>query len=475
MQFVDREGDLQHLEDLVKTPGPVLYRLIGRRRIGKTALLDQVLRNHQGVYLFAPEGDESRVLSELRRQAAQESHEEVIPPEGWEGLYRFLERFEGRPVVIDEFQHVIESSRIAVSLLQDAWDRRLQKGDHKLFLCGSSIGMMRRLTESKAGPLYGRLTHDRRLGPFRFNDVMLLYPRLRADQVLERYAVFGGTPAYHRHCVAPPGGKTPSLEDAIRRSFLDTTAPFREEPMELLRYELKKPGRYQGILESIGKGYGTLSEIAERLSLKSTDITRYMEYLRDDLGLITVQRRMPHWRKNSRYVFSDPFFAFYYSFVSPQTRQLERGHTDLAWKDIEREVPSHIAKIAETLLVELFDTYNGSRLQGIPIRFKEAGPWWGPYPGDRSRVEEIDLVAVGPTTTYVAEIKWRKKPIGASIWSRLEEKIQLMQPPRDKPIQRIVVSKKGFTPTCEQGAPEGSLLLTGDTFLRLLLSGHDAE
>lgn len=466
MEFVNRSRELQELDALVQRDTAVLYRLTGRRRIGKTVLLREVIDAHDGVYLFVPEGDEGRILAEIRRQAAEATGEDVIPPEGWTGLFRFLERFEGRPVIFDEFQHIIERSSTAVSLLQEAWDTRLSEGGHKWVLCGSSIGMMRRLTSGKTGALFGRLTKDRRLGPFGFREVALLYPELDAEDILTRYAVFGGTPHYHTHSVGE------DLPTAVHESFLDPAAPFKEEPFELLRYELKKPARYHGILEAIGNGHRELEEIKDYLSLERVgDITRYMGYLRDELGLITSDDPVPSARRAQRYRFNDPFFTFYYATISKHLPMLELGGQELLWRKIDRRIPALEGPVAEQVAHEMMIRYNGRTLKEAPIAFQQLGRWWGPVPGDRSEVVEVDLVALADDRAIVGEVKWRNRPVGASVWTDLNEAIELMELPNGVETIPMVVSKSGFTDNCLEKAPRQALMLDGDDMLDAVLRG----
>lgn len=464
MEFVNRSRELQELESLVQRDTAVLYRLTGRRRIGKTVLLRELIDEHDGVYLFVPEGDEGRILAELRRQAAEATGEDVIPPEGWTGLFKFLERFEGRPVVFDEFQHVIERSSTAISLVQETWDTRLSDGAHKWILCGSSIGMMRRLTSGKTGALFGRLTKDRRLGPFDFKEVALLYPDLDAEEILTRYAVFGGTPHYHTHSVGQ------DLRTAVHESFLDPAAPFKEEPFELLRYELKKPARYHGILEAIGNGNRELEEIKDYLSLERVgDITRYMGYLRDELGLLTSDEPLPTARRAQRYRFKDPFFTFYYATISKNLPMLELGGQKLLWRKIDRQIPALEGRVAEQIVHQMLIRYNGEKLDDTPIAFEELGRWWGPIPGDRSNVVEVDVVAIGPAHAIVGEVKWRNRPVGAPVWTDLNTAIELMDLPSRVDIVPLVVSKTGFTDHCLQKAPDNALTMDADELLDAVL------
>src|SRR3990172_11060230 len=106
MRFVNRTQELQEMGQALGEGRPMLYRLYGRRRIGKTALLVHMCKEQGGQYFLAPEGDAATVVASLRAQVASALGDASIP-EGWAGFYTALARFEGRPIVIDEFQRVI--------------------------------------------------------------------------------------------------------------------------------------------------------------------------------------------------------------------------------------------------------------------------------------------------------------------------------------------------------------------------------
>src|SRR3990170_7229778 len=219
MQFVDRRSELASLRTILDRKSPSIVRVYGRRRIGKTELLRRLCREGRGLYLLVDEADPPRQRESLSRQVAGETASLAIPYPSWDAFFDHVGALDRRFVVLDEFQRLVMTDPQAVSRLQHHWDATLRETGPSLVLCGSSVGMMQRVTAKRTAPLFGRLAADLRLRPFGYAATRLLYPDEDEEERVRRYAVFGGTPYYHQFSVGRP------LEDAVREAFLAPTAP----------------------------------------------------------------------------------------------------------------------------------------------------------------------------------------------------------------------------------------------------------
>src|SRR3990172_3344583 len=286
---------MEALSRLLASGRPLLARVYGRRRLGKTELLRKVCQEHDGIYLHIDEADPRRIRASLSRQVAEQAATLQIPYPDWDSLIDHLVSLRPSLVILDEFQRLIAADRIIESRLQHRWDAQLQQSGPSLILCGSSIGMMQRLTDHPKAPLYGRLGADLKLRPFEFGAVRLLYPYLsEVDRVL-RYAVFGGTPYYHSF------GRDLSLPEAVRRTLLSTTAQLVDEPLSLLRLELQEPLRYNSLLYEIGNGTHQLGQLLGKLDLRSGGLGPYLQVLDEDLGLVRRGDPPCGKRRHARY------------------------------------------------------------------------------------------------------------------------------------------------------------------------------
>ena len=170
MQFIDREQELALVRDHLGRPGAGLFVLYGRRRIGKTALLEEALRSVPRAAYHV--GTRSTIAEELSRLSATLATAWELPLLAAQPLASsraLLALLEGldRPevLVLDELPFLVESDPAFPGLLQASWDRRLSRSPLKLVCCGSSVGMMEATFLEPRAPLFGRRTGQLRLGP----------------------------------------------------------------------------------------------------------------------------------------------------------------------------------------------------------------------------------------------------------------------------------------------------------------------
>lgn len=441
MDFVNRTRELAALREALDGTSPSLIRVYGRRRLGKTELLQKLAEERRGVYLLVDDADTAQVLASLSRQLAAELNTLAVPFRSWDDFYLYLmEVLPDRFVILDEFQRLTENDRQAITRLQDYWDRRLRKEGPSIVLCGSSVGMMQRLTGGRKGPLFGRLTSDLRLRAFDYAAVRLLYPRDTEIERVRRYAVFGGTPFYHQFSV----GRT--LPEAIRAAFLESTSPLRDEPQALLQFELKAHTRYNSILYEIGNGTHKLAELEQKIGVKHGGLGPYLELLKHDLDLVAMEEPLCGMKKQNRYVMTDPFFAFYYRFIFRDRPRLELGRVDAVLADIERDLDGYVGRLYEDVVRQALRAVNGSPLRGTKIDFDQIGRWWN------KMGEELDVVALGRKELIVGEVKMTQEPSGPEILRDLLRKSALMEKTQGRPVRPLLAVAGGLTPAAAEEA-----------------------
>lgn len=434
--FVDREAELESLENLFETPSAKLCRLYGRRRLGKTALLRQVLDQEGGLFFTIPEQSPQGILhtlnDEIERQTGRRFRYDTLADVLSELPDLLAEGT--RMVVLDEFQRLRERVDGIESTIQAVWDNQLQDTNIILVLCGSIIGMMRQLNDARA-PLHGRFAWDLHLDPLPYGAVRLFYPEASEEHRVVRYAVFGATPHYHRLA------HELEIDSAIRRLFLDEGATLREEPRLLLELELTKPDRYQEILEALGAGCRRVGEIAGRYGEKASDYTPYVSKLRDQLGLLRSDDPLYGKNRNQRIHFIDPFFQFYYRFIYPNLSRLELGNVEGVLDDIHKQLTAHVGRPGfEQIARELLKTLNGSSYRGTRFDFAELGAWWD---GE----EELDAVAVGDERAYAMEAKFTKSPFDANDAATLQRRSRLFAEACNREeVVSIALTQSGYTP-----------------------------
>lgn len=431
--FVGRDAELQDLLGRLSGPSPQFLRIFGRRRVGKTELVLRLLEKHPGVYFNADEADRVVQLETLSMQMASQMAGTARRYASWDDFLDHLQESKQPLVVIDEFQHLLESGSGFASRLQDRWDRLWQRSGPSILICGSSIGMMQRVASPRTGPLYGRFTATLHLKPMRYGEARNFYPKLSEEERVVRYAIFGGTPYYHTFSVGR------SLEDAVQRSLLSASGELLNEPHQLLREELNAPMRYTAILYEIGRGANSIRDLESKLQVHHGALSPYLSTLTDTMDLLRPEEPIGGKRRGLRYALSDPFFRFYYRFIFPNRGIIESRNGPLVWEDIQRNLDGFVGRIFEDVVKDALLRHMGGKVKGHKADYRQLGSWW-----NRSG-QEVDILGMGPRTVWVGEVKWRSRPMGRPDVEHLLSKIPLLPMTAGKEIVPFVVSREGVT------------------------------
>jgi len=380
LQFIDRQDELQSLNALFTKKRAALVLLYGRRRVGKTRLIQEFMKDKRGLYFYVPNAEEKTILAEFSR---------VVESEFFEGfrfvdLASFMEYLIKKcgtngVVAVDEFQRLANVGG-AISMLQKHWDEKVSKTRCLLILSGSSIGAIRRVALSGDAPLYGRRTATLKIEPLKYLDLFEWFKKYSAEELVTVYGSFGGTPAYLEHM-----DDNLSVEENIVEKILSKRSPLHDEPEMLLMEEIRAPQRYMDILSVIALGKNTISEIADATGLSRENATTYLKTL-EILDLI--ERVTPVTEpeaKRGLYRIRDPFFIFWFGFVRPNKRQLELGLEKNVWHNIREEFKAHLGRIFEDICAEVLVEMTKRNL--LPLQMEKIGKWWW-------KETEIDLVGL---------------------------------------------------------------------------------
>ena len=163
--FVDRKAELKLLNAYSKLSG--LLIVLGRRRIGKTALLRRWLSKHRGLYSQAIEAARNIQLSQVVEDFSEEF---VFParPGSWIELLRLLDQDKKQKIIcLDEFQYLVKADPSLPSVLQ-RWLDHENKSKNLIVLSGSSTKIMTETCIHANSPLYGRARQVIHLQPIAY-------------------------------------------------------------------------------------------------------------------------------------------------------------------------------------------------------------------------------------------------------------------------------------------------------------------
>lgn len=398
-QFVGRANELRILEYEFARPSSFIL-ITGRRRIGKTALIGQFIRDKHAIYYFAGRQTSAMMLREFSECVAKTTGEEGTYFDSWRSAFSHIGGTGEKTVLaIDEFQNMLYAEPTITDTLQDLWDRTLSKRNIMLILCGSHMSVMSALANDYESPLYGRFTKKMVLKALRFNDIC----GSDFTDSVKRYSVHGGIPAY---LDALGEG---DLRDCVRTNVMYPGSILYSDPSRLLLDEVREPALYSSILKAVATGHHKLGDIASSVERPATSLTRPLTRL-TEVGIlrrdIPVTEPHPEMSRRGQYVFSDYSMKFFFGFVAPYSSWLELDEYDGAMAHYDAHfVDEHAAFVFEEVcrrsVAEMTDA-----IGFIPMR---TGRYWG------HKDIEIDVLAVNPEKkkAFAAECKFRRnKPVG---------------------------------------------------------------
>ncbi|GHV03191.1 ATPase [Spirochaetia bacterium] len=432
MDFYDRKTELESLNrsriNSKKSPGFTV--MAGRRRIGKTALLMEAVKNQKYLYLFVSRQDEALLCAQFQQRA-----EEALGLQIFGAVSRFRDLFEqlllfsikeSYTLIIDEFQ---EFERINPSIfgeIQNLWDQYQNRARINFIACGSIYSMMMKIFENAKEPLFGRLTARIILKPFTVSvikEILSDYnPRHTPEDLLCLYMISGGVPKYIS--LLMDGGAL--NKNKMLNMVTAADSPFLNEGKDLLISEFGKDyGTYFSILQLIAAGKNTQSEID---SIIGKNTGTYLINLERDYSLII--RSKPVFSKpesrNAHWKIGDNYLRFWFRFIYPNQGLVETGRLDLLRELIDRDYETYSGLVLENYFREKL---------GEEKRITGVGNFW-----DNKGENEIDIVALNDLdkTAIVAEVKRNPKKINISTLTMKAAKIQ-------KELGKYRVEFRGFS------------------------------
>lgn len=443
--FIGREYELQELEKLYQTESfqmPVVY---GRRRVGKTTLLREFVKTKKCVFYTAIESSEKRNLELFSQSVYQILLPGIkgIPAfQSFEDALTFLydrSKEERLILVIDEYPYLAGACKSISSILQRYIDEYFQQTRLFLILCGSSMSFMEQQVLGYQSPLFGRRTAQFLIRPFDYLTSARFVPGYSIEEKAVVYGITGGIP---RYLELMDDRKT--LRDNIIDLFLKENGYLFEEPSNLLKQELRDPGRYNAIIEAIASGASKISELAGKTHMDTAAVTHNIETL-IALGIISKENAVSEEnnKKKTYYTIADSMFRFWYRFVPNGMDVILSKNGDYLYDEIiANELSDFMGQVYETMCRQYLMELN--RKGELPVKILKIGRWWGNNPKEK-REEEIDIIGINTLKKQAifAECKYRNQPLGMEVFQNLIEKAGLVKGVEEK--YYVLFSKSSFT------------------------------
>jgi uncharacterized protein len=337
-RIFDRSFEWRSLASFADVSGSTARLAIvsGRRRQGKTYLVEALARATGGLYFGATEATEAESLQLFARALAGWTKAPVPPLlSDWDEAIGYLFAVNAERsslVVIDEFPYLSKVSPALPSIIQRELDRNAtQDRPGTLLLCGSAMSVMGRLLAGSA-PLRGRAGLELVVRPFDYLTAAQFWRIDNPRLAVLLHGVVGGTPAYRQFA----GGRAPGSADEFDQWLLDTVlnpaTPLFREARYLLEEETDVRDRalYHSVLSAVANGNNTRGGIANFIGRKAADIGHHLNVL-EDAALLA---REPDLFRSGRstYRVAEPLLVFYQVVMRPQWSLLESGRAAQVWR-----------------------------------------------------------------------------------------------------------------------------------------------
>ncbi len=443
--FIGRKKELAELNRLYNSDKFEFAVIYGRRRVGKTALINEFIRDKRAIYFTGVETNAKQNLENFSKCIFAFSDNSLSNAtfstfqSALESVFALAEN-ERLVLVIDEYPYVARAERSLASTLQLLIDKYQHSSKLFLILCGSSMSYMEDHVLAYKAPLYGRRTAQFKILPFDFFETREYLDNASGEDCALFYGIVGGTPQYLRAI-----DDTLSPEENILRLYLNPSSAIFEEPANLLKQEVREPSIYNAIITAVATGASKLSEISTKVG---EDTSVCATYIKNLIALGIIKKETPYGERASKksiYSIEDNMFRFWYRFVPENNSLIARGAGAAAMERIRPELSDYMGSVFE----EICKQYLWRELiEGrCPIVFSDIGRYWGTDSRTRSQFE-IDIMGEeSKSAALFAECKWKNEKVDVGVLEKLIERSNLFHYSK---VHYFLFSKSGFTVGCRE-------------------------
>lgn len=405
LKFYNREKETALLENIERRSQETAQMtfVVGRRRIGKTALLTTVFAKKTTLYFFVEKKNEALLCEEFAEEIQNKLGVTIYGKlQNFKDVFGYLmELSKDRhfTLIIDEFQEFNSINTAIYSEMQHVWDKHKKESKINLILCGSVYSLMSKIFEHSKESLFGRATARLHVKHFDIPTLKEIlsdyYPKYSNEDLLAFYLFTGGVAKYVELLVNAKAFTTKKIINEI----LSENSLFLEEGKNVLIDEFGKDyGNYFSILMLIASSKTSRSEME---SIMNIGLGGFLDKLENEFGLITKIRPIlsKPAGKSVKYRINDNFLNFWFRFIFKYRGAVEMGKFEYVKNIILRDYKTYSGLILERYFREKI--MSEETLSSI-------GSYW-----ESGNQNEIDIVALNEyeKTAIIAEVKRNSKNI----------------------------------------------------------------
>lgn len=409
--FYGRDNERKKLSAMFHAQGQMISLIYGRRRIGKSELIKQVLKetNIKGIYYECKQTTEQNNVDSLAELIGENFGFPKPAFDNIEVLLQFLFKMsEQEPLilVLDEYPYLQENAKGLDSILQSVIDHYKDTSNMKLIICGSYVDTMKSLLE-KQNPLYGRIDLVLNLKPMDYYESALFYSEFSEEDKVRLFSVFGGIPYYNRLI-----DEKKSVRENIIELIASPGARLENEVTMYLNSEISKITNANEVFETLAKGFSRYKDILDQSNVSSGPAL--IDVLDKLMRMDVVAKEAPindeNNKKKSGYYISDNLSLFYYKYIFRNMSRMNIMDPAVFYDkyiadDFETKyVPKSFEKICKQYLIR--KNRNGL----MDEVFEKIGKYYYDDPVEK-RNGEFDIVTLDDKGYIFYEAKFRKDPV----------------------------------------------------------------
>ena len=434
--FVGREKELKSLESVFEKDGFGMTVIYGRRRVGKSTLIKEFVKDKRVIFYTATKVGPERNLELFTKQVL-----EVLDPSISEATFpsveSVLDLISARihdgdrkvVLVIDELPYWAEKDEALLSILQKYIDTIWLQKNMMIILCGSTLSFMEKKVLSEKSPIFGRRDSQIKLEAFNYKDSALFVPGYSAEDKAICYGVTGGVAKY----LALFDPKK-SLDDNISRLFFNPDGYLFDETRNLLTQEFTDITLVNNIIEQVASGENSLNIIASKVHEKDTTVLYSLEKL-IKIGLVEKRKCITEEKnkKKTQYALKDHMFSFWYKFIPKAVSVIEMGQGQIYYeKNVKPQLHSFMGSVFEEMC--RYYTLEQGIMGSFGSFITETGTWWGTElmvdEGGKKYQQSADIDVVGLSsvdkTAVCGECKFKNEKIDKEIYETLVRRSRLI-------------------------------------------------
>lgn len=268
MRFIGREAERLKLHRILKKTGQQAVLIFGRRRVGKSELIKQIIRETDINSIFY-ECKQTTEMNNVESLSALVSEKYGFPRLSFRSMeelldFMFQKSIEEKMIlVLDEYPYLRETVVGMDSILQSLIDKYREESSLKLILCGSFVDVMKSLLLNE-NPLYGRVDLTIDLKPMDYYDSAKFYPGFSDEDKVRLYSVFGGIPYFNQLIDSEL-----SVRENIIELIASPNARLENEVSMYLKSEISKINNANEVFEALARGYSRYSDLLSQSHVSS--------------------------------------------------------------------------------------------------------------------------------------------------------------------------------------------------------------